>query len=258
MTRRERLEAKLERRREWAQGREAKAAALNATADPFRGDVAFNTQPGHIPLRARIIRNQERAWEHSQIAAHHESKADGLERALDHSVFSDDADAIQQLEARITKREADQERMKAANVAIRKSKKGGVEAQVSALVALGFAELTARKLLLPDFAGRVGFPGYSLTNNSAQIRTDKARIEEIKRRQNQTAAAEAAPGGVLISGTGDYVNVTFAEKPEREVINALKAAGFRWGSGSWCGYRDKLPIEVIGVKVVPEGEEVIA
>src|SRR5690606_1472040 len=44
---------------------------------------------------------------------------------------------------------------------------------------------------------------------------------------------------------GDWVRVTFAEKPERSVLSALKAAGFRWRGGSWIGERAKLPAEVM-------------
>lgn len=42
----------------------------------------------------------------------------------------------------------------------------------------------------------------------------------------------------------EWAVITFAEKPEREVIDALKAAGFRWGAGSWAGYGDTLPAQV--------------
>lgn len=62
-----------------------KASACYAVGDPYRDDIAFNTQPGHIPERARVIRAQERGFEHSNMADHHESKADGIQRQLDFS-----------------------------------------------------------------------------------------------------------------------------------------------------------------------------
>ena len=68
----------------------------------------------------------------------------------------------------------------------------------------------------------------------------------IKARQARTAAAEAALGGVVIEGTGEWVRVTFAAKPAREVLDALRATGFRWDGGSWVGERSKLP-EAIGL-----------
>ena len=53
--------------------------------------------------------------------------------------------------------------------------------------------------------------------------------------------AEAAPGGVLVEGAGDYCRVTFAEKPAREVLDDLRAADFHWGRGCWSGRFDRLP-----------------
>src|SRR3990167_4134387 len=105
MNTRERLEAKVERREEWAAGRREKAAVVAHEAERYRGDYAFNTQPGHIPERARLIKREERAYEDSKMADHHDSKAAGLARQLDRSVFSDDADAIARLEARIAENE---------------------------------------------------------------------------------------------------------------------------------------------------------
>ena len=55
MTRRERLEAKIDKREEWAAGRRDKAATLRAYGGSLRHDWAFITQPGHIPERARMV-----------------------------------------------------------------------------------------------------------------------------------------------------------------------------------------------------------
>ena len=54
-------------------------------------------------------------------------------------------------------------------------------------------------------------------------------------------------GGIVIEeigSLGDYARVTFAEKPEREILDALRAAGFSWGGGSWTGSKAKLPESV--------------
>lgn len=57
MTRRDRLERKIGEREDWAEGRDAKAMRLrNSTPDSLRHDHAFNTQPGYIPERDRMIR----------------------------------------------------------------------------------------------------------------------------------------------------------------------------------------------------------
>lgn len=64
----------------------------------------------------------------------------------------------------------------------------------------------------------------------------------VKAQQERSKAAEES-GGVVIEGDA-YVRVTFAEKPERPTLSALKAAGFRWSGGSWMGYRKNLPAEL--------------
>lgn len=242
MTRRERLENKAEKRREWAEGRNDKAHALrSATPDSVRHDWAFITQPGHIPERARMIRRDDKAHEHRQMAEHHEQKAEGIEAQLERSVFSDDDDAIQKLEARLVKREAGREQNNAINKIIRrKPKNEETPEKVAELMALGMKEPTARKLFEPDFCGRVGIPSYVNQNLGGNIKRDRDRIEQIKSQHQRTAEAEEA-GGVTVKITDTWAVVTFAEKPEYSVIRSLKDAGFRWGSGSWHGYARDLP-----------------
>ena len=243
MTRRERLERKIEKREEWAEGRDDKANALRAYGDKFRGDHAFNTQPGHIPERDRMNKRDDKAHEHSQMAGHHRSKAAGLQHQLDRTIFSDDADAIDALEAKIAKMEAKRDSMKAANRIIRrKPKNEPTPEKLKELSVLMGSGGIAASLLVPDFAGRIGFPSYALTNLGGNIGRCRKRIQQIESRNARQEKAEAA-GGVLIHETpnGEYCNVTFAEKPDYSVIQALKAAGFHWGDGSWGGQTKNLP-----------------
>lgn len=110
MTHRERLERKAERRREWAEKRTKKAEAVFAHNEPYTSDHAFNTQPGHIPARARIIAQEDRAYESLAVAKHHESTAAGIQDHLDRSIFSDDHNALEALQERITANEAKRDR----------------------------------------------------------------------------------------------------------------------------------------------------
>jgi len=59
-------------------------------------------------------------------------------------------------------------------------------------------------------------------------------------------AAEAAPGGVIIHEYAElnWCSVIFAEQPDRSILDALRYAGYSWGSGSWVGYLDRLPATV--------------
>src|SRR5690606_36676558 len=99
---------------------------------------------------------------------------------------------------------------------------------------------TIRRVCPYQLGPRGEMPGYALTNLAANIRRDRERIEQIKRRAARQHKAEAA-GGVLIDIRGEWAIVTFAEKPARDILNALRAAGFRWGRGSWSGPADALP-----------------
>jgi len=244
MTRREYLERRLERRREWADKRHAKASATFAHIEslPYTHDIAFNTQPGHIPERARLIQQTERAVEDMNMAKHHENAAAGLAHALDSSIFSDDSDATTALEARIAQHEATRTTMREANKVVRaKPKNESTPEKVAQLIKLGLSEAKAASLFTADFCGRFGFADYELSNLGGRITADRKRLESIKVRQVKTAAAEAAPGGVLIRQNGEWSVVTFAEKPDREILDALRAAGFWWGNGSWSGKSAQLP-----------------
>lgn len=245
MTRRERLEAKIDKRCEWAKGREQKAESLRrATPDSLRHDWAFITQPGRIPERERMNRRDEKAFEHQNMAGHHRSKAAGLQGQLNNTIFSDDTDAIEQLESKISLLEAECTRNTAVNRTIRKKPKNvSTPEKVTAIVELtGWAESIVVKWFEPDCCGRIGIPGYVNSNMRGRISAAKKRLVCIKRQQDRQAKAAAA-GGVSIEG-GTYVSITFTEKPDRSVLDALRAAGFRWGQGCWGGYREKMPEEV--------------
>lgn len=247
MTRRERLERKLEKRREWAGKAEQRSAAAFGRASKIADGIPFG-QPilvGHHSERharrdqERIHSGMAKGCEEQKLAEHHESKADGLERALDHSIFSDDEDAIEQIEARLAANEAKRERKKQVNKLYKKGDAAG-------LAALGIDyERLKEKLSQPDVMSwcRQPYPAYELSNLGGRIAADRKKLEAVKAKQERQAAAESAEGGFVIEGE-DYVRLTFAEKPERSLLDALKAAGFHWSGGGWCGYRAKLPEEL--------------
>lgn len=67
--RQERADRKAERLEGWAEKRRTVAeGTLNTIRERYRGDFAFNTQPGHIPERARVIRREDRAFESLRVA----------------------------------------------------------------------------------------------------------------------------------------------------------------------------------------------
>ena len=84
-----------------------------------------------------------------------------------------------------------QELMKAANVAIRMKDPTEGDAK---LAELGYTPEDIAKLREPDFCGRIGYPAYLLQNNNANIRRIRGRIEELKKRTENTPEAGSSTG----------------------------------------------------------------
>ena len=176
MTYRERKLAKAERLREWAEKRETGAAAVFKQGEHYRGDHAFNTQPGHIPERARLIAREDRAHESLAKARDMDSRAGGIEAAADNAIYSDDPDAIEQLEERIAGLEAERDRVKAINKAARAGKLGEIE-----LTAKEQRHLMSIAQHQPYYdPAHKGYPPYLLTNLSGNINRQKKRLETIR------------------------------------------------------------------------------
>ena len=163
MTYRERREARAAKLRGWAEQRETRAAAALATGDQYRGDFAFNTQPGHVPERARLIAREDRAFASLNKAAQMRSRAEGIERQADHAIYSDDEDAVERLEERIAELEAQREHRKTANAAYRKAHR---------------AELAAMSPY--ERYQAVPYPGYSLSNIGGNISRLRDRLATLR------------------------------------------------------------------------------
>jgi uncharacterized small protein (DUF1192 family) len=278
MTRRERKENRLQRRLDWAAGREAKATAKFDAVHRLADSIPLG-QPilvGHHSERharkdqERIHNGMAAGIASQDMAAHHRSVAGGIERQLDRSIFSDDTDAVSALEARIAQLEEERERMKRANAAIRKGP--GWEARLAAagqvLTPEEVAQLASvarhQSYYCDKKTGAPLFPPYALSNLGGRISTDRKRLEHIKAQQQRAEQATAA-GGLLVeyhegqrferfdTPTPEgmhgrhvpdprmYISLTFEDKPAREILTALKAAGFYWGAGRWTGETAKLP-----------------
>lgn len=137
-----------------------------------------------------------------------------------------DPDAITKLENKLKSLEELQEKMKAANRAIRLK---DVEKGNKKLIEMGFSENTIKEMRTPDFCGRVGFPGYELTNNNANIRRIKERIEELKNVKALEEETETESNSLYEYFLDDgRVQFRFDGKPSEEIRNILKAHRFKW------------------------------
>lgn len=144
-----------------------------------------------------------------------------------------DADALEQLQAKLEKAEALQAEMKAVNAYYRKHK-----------TLKGYKDYTDEKAAKLDEAIRgslhgVPFPPYELTNNNAKIKNTKARIAELERLREAAEAAqsdETAQGGkydglpfeVVENAAIMRLQLFFDGKPDADTRAVLKKHGFRF------------------------------
>jgi hypothetical protein len=103
------------------------------------------------------------------------SRLEGLRR-LEPSgpIASDDPQVVEKLKAKIDYLSAYGAMMREANKHVRNKDQAKGDA---ALQAMGFKPGTIANLRKPDFANRIGFPDYEMSNNSGEIGRYKKRLE---------------------------------------------------------------------------------
>jgi hypothetical protein len=150
---------------------------------------------------------------------------------------------LEQAIINLNQRKVNHEAMKAANVIVKKHK-GQQTALPELIEKTGWSDAICRKLLRPDYCGRVGFAGFSLTNNLAQIKRLEARVKELqaknqlRQQQEENGVNDCTINGARIQSdaTDDRLKIHFEGKPAANVIVALKRSGFRWSPflKCWC------------------------
>ena len=191
--------------------------------------VGHHSEGRHRSLLRKADNDMRKGCEANEKAKHYAYKAQGVGSG---GISQDDPEAVNKLNQELGQCEKMQERMKAANKAIHK--KGD---SIPALVALDFSADHAHKLLEKDCMGDIGFPRYALTNNGANIRRLKKRIEALK----QEAAREphtpiSSPWFEVYENEEDNrIWFDFESRPCREVCQIMRQGGWRWSKqrGVW-------------------------
>lgn len=190
----------------------------------------------------RDRRYRSKAWnlmgksvKHSDTANYYEGKLHSIETNT--AISSDDPDAIAKLKRKIEAAELSQERMKEANKII-KSAKLSTQDKMLWLQKNGHEP----SLLAGDYIGRIGYAGYQLSNNNANIRSMKLRLVELEQQLRRAEAADTEETDypelglkVVQNNLENRVQIIFPSKPSEAVRSILKGCGFKWApsQGAW-------------------------
>lgn len=189
---------------------------------------------GNFPVKKKEKQNQawernHEFWEETQKIL---SKIEGAVYGKD-IIKSGDQDAVERLEEKLESLKETQERMKAANKAIRmKDTEKGDEC----LRNMGYSEEQIKNLREPDFCGRIGYPSYMLQNNNANIHRIEGRLKQLKEtKEKGTKETEFEIFKVVENTETMRLQIIFDGKPDPEVRAVLKKNGFKWApsQGAW-------------------------
>ena len=211
-------------------------------AEYFNRDISINLMcpsvmicgPANFPVKkknrqiAAFDSNREFFNETQKLLDKIKSISNGTE-----VIKSNDEDCIERLEYKLETLKALQEKMKSANVAIRKKDKeeGNLD-----LLALGYSPDQIKELRTPDFGGRIGYPAYMLQNNNQEIHRVEDRINSLKT-VKERGTTEEENEGYTYKEDAELMRIQFIfdDKPDEETRKILKQYGFRWApsQGAW-------------------------
>lgn len=196
--------------------------------------IGHHSERHHRADIARIDNGMRKGIEAEKYAKHLEARAEGLGT---HGISSDDPEAVVKLKEQLVKLEAVQARMKAANSIIHKKPKNeSTPEKLAELANIGIDAVRAAMLFKPDFCGRIGFADFELTNNGANMRRIKLRIEQLTKAATREHQEIEYEGFKLVQNTeANRVQIIFPGKPSAEIRQVCKSNGFRWSpsEGAW-------------------------
>ena len=187
------------------------------------------TGGGNFPVAKKAKQNAARDRNYGEYAEI-EKLLDKIRSTGRGGISADDDLAVEKLTKKLEGMESQQAMMKAVNAYYRKHK-----------TLEGCPELTAEQVekvkasMSQDWRkDPVPFPSYLLTNNNANIRRVRQRIEELSHKAE--FVGWTFPGGeAKVNEAENRLQLIFADKPDADTRQALKSEGFKWApsQGAW-------------------------
>lgn len=201
-------------------------------ADNFNNGYAIEARvpsvlicgPANFPTRKKEKQNAARDHnmeEYRKI----QGLLDKIKSTGTSGISSDNPDAIQQLKAKLENLEDAQETMKLVNSYYRDN---------NALDGCPFLTPEQIDQLKSDMKsgwhyGNAPYLPWQLTNNGAEIRRVRKRIEELERKAETDFVGWEFEGGYVEPDKEDNrLRIFFDEKPDEETRSELKSNGFKW------------------------------
>ena len=148
-------------------------------------------------------------------------------------ISADDPQTVAKLEAKLAKLEAAQETMKGVNAYYRKH---GTLEGCTLLKPEQIKELQEGMAQSWHLEKNKPFQSFELSNNNAEIRRIRGRIEQLKQHEENSFVGWEFDGGrVEANKTDNRLQIFFDEKPDDAARAELKANGFKWApsAGAW-------------------------
>ena len=181
-------------------------------------------QTGKKEKQAEASRKNNQQWQEIQEIL------DKIRSTGRGGISADRENAMELLEEKLRGREVRQEKMRTANAYYRKHQ------TLEGCEALTPVEIQARMKFMEDMLQPRPYPAYTMTNNSAEIRRLKKRIEELRRNQETGFIGWEFTGGKAVANREyNRLQLFFDEKPSLEQRGLLRRAGFHWAAstGAW-------------------------
>ena len=201
--------------------------------------VRHHSERGHRADLKRIDNNMRKSVEHSDKADYYERRAQTIEH--DHTIYSDDPQAIQKLKQRLSDLEEHQAWMKTINKLCRSKKLTDEQIAEQLEDEYGCTASVAHGLLNPQYSyQKRGFQTWRLSNNGANIRRIKERIAQLEKAETEESS-ERIMGEVKLVDSVEHnrLQIFFPDKPSAEVRSLLKQQGFRWSRQRGCWQRHR-------------------
>lgn len=191
---------------------------------------------GNFPTKKKEKQNSRRETLHEtwQYLEDYAKKIVHL-LTMEQPILSNDENAVELLEEKLENLTDAQERMKVINAYYRKNKTLDGCPELTDKIRREIEESWARGW----YVG-IPFPSYELSNNNANIKRIKDRLEILKKEKSKETTENEVDGlGITLKENVEEMRLQlfFEGKPEPEIRDILKGQAFKWSPRNGCWQR---------------------